>query len=412
MSERLVPAAYLAQRFYAYFDVWQLDVHTPDRFATFAKDRGLNLVTWGSDVMRLWQTGLLRADFVLSDEPAQVPGLTVVGQGTSGEYWYGDERAPLLGKRGVLDCAKGLAEPAERVTPYFHSFRLYVLHHVKRLLGVGDHIVRMQPLWGADRYAELVETVLSSMERFSLSDSFSRCIDRWHDVTALAVLAEPFAAEKIFGPQPMPPGGSISEQRDRIRAYWKESSALLRTAGLDRVEAARKELCRDELLIDPNKDLHNLVRLSLRRTGLDLRGDMGLAICIRTMAESVRRAAEDAFAVELPEEDECGFGWAAAIRNFKQTVYGGQRILDDESVAKAFLRQHDLDMGLKVRWYVEGDTEYGFLEHVLGQVGPSGVELINLRGRVAQAKKNLLSFRDSLRNGHGFGNLQPCDHRQ
>jgi hypothetical protein len=349
-------------------------------------------------VLLLWQTGLLRADFLLSDEPVETPGLKLVGQGTSGEYWYADERPPLLSNRGVLDCAKAVAEPAQGIAPYFHTFRVYVLHHLKRLLGVEDQIARMQPLRGADRYAPLVETVLSDIERFTLSDSFSRCIERWHDVAALAILAEPFAAERVFCRLRMPPGRSIAEQRKRIREYGNELFTLFRSVGIDRIEAARNEICREEYLIDSNKDLHNLIRVGLPRMGLRLRADIGLAICFRIMAEAVRRAAEEAFGCDLPEEDECGLGSGDMVRNFKSTVYGGQRILDSDSVTKAFLRQQGLDRGLTVRWYVEGETEYGFLEHVLGIFGTSGIEIINLRGQVAQAKKNILTFRDSLRS--------------
>jgi hypothetical protein len=261
----------------------------------------------------------------------------------------------------------------------------------------------MQPLWGADRYAPLAETVLNDIEQFSLTDGFSECIERWHDVTAVAILAEPVSAERMFGRLRMPPGRSVGDQRDRTRAYWNELSKLFHAVGLNRIEAARKEMCEEVLLMDPNKDFHNLIRLTVRRTGLDVRGDIGLAICVRVMAEAVRRAAEDAFQVELPEEDECGFGWGEAIRNFKQTTYGGTRVLDDDSVAKAFLKEYGLDLGLKVRWYVEGETECGFLEYVLRSLGTtglgtSGIEIRNLRGQVAQAKGLIPEFRDSLRN--------------
>lgn len=115
-SGRLVPERYLAEAFYRYGDIRQLDIYDAERFAAFAKDRGIRLVTRAPEVLRLWQAGLLRADFVLTDEPLDVNGLVLVSDTASDECWYADERAPLLSERGVLDCATALTEPASNIT--------------------------------------------------------------------------------------------------------------------------------------------------------------------------------------------------------------------------------------------------------------------------------------------------------
>lgn len=211
------------------------------------------------------------------------------------------------------------------------------------------------------------------------------------------------AAQTIFRRLRLIPGaGSLEEQQGnteaRIASYADDLARLFRQAGIDAVEAMRKEICRDEMLLDQNRDLHNLIRLTLPQTELRLRGNIGLAMCFRVMAEMIRRVAESTFACELPEEDECGLGWSEAIKNTKVTLFGNGRILDNDSATRAFLKQQGLDLGLKVRWYVEGYTESEFLDYTLEALGVSGIEIINLRGQVAQAKKNILGFRDSLRN--------------
>jgi hypothetical protein len=62
-------------------------------------------------------------------------------------------------------------------------------------------------------------------------------------------------------------------------------------------------------------------------------------------------------------------------RNVKAEDYGPHRLLDGEGgVANAFVRRF-LDRGVRLRWYVEGQTEWGALGAVFGRHGGSGVEL-------------------------------------
>jgi hypothetical protein len=108
------------------------------------------------------------------------------------------------------------------------------------------------------------------------------------------------------------------------------------------------------------------------------------------MAEMIRRATEDALGMTLPEETEVRMPWRG-----KERLYGSSRILDgDTRAANEFMRWHQLDYGVRVRWYVEGDTEYGALSWVVEELGAGHIELINLRGQVAQ--RRVLAFRDNL----------------
>jgi len=115
------------------------------------------------------------------------------------------------------------------------------------------------------------------------------------------------------------------------------------------------------------------------------------------MAEMLRRQTEAAHAVQLPEEDELGFGWPS--QDMKLHRYGNNRLLDGDSApVNEFLRASNLDYGLRARWYVEGHTEYYAACYGCEQLGADHVELINLQGEVAQRGGKGVAFRQNLRN--------------
>ena len=113
------------------------------------------------------------------------------------------------------------------------------------------------------------------------------------------------------------------------------------------------------------------------------------------MAEIIRRAVEDTLGQELPEEDEMGFGqWMDGAR---KSIYGSERILDSSrETRREFLTSMELDYGVKVRCYVEGETEFGALTSAVGEA--SGTEFVNLHGQVIESRRRGLSFADSLKN--------------
>ena len=73
------------------------------------------------------------------------------------------------------------------------------------------------------------------------------------------------------------------------------------------------------------------------------------------------------------------------------------RILDStRETCRDFLTSMGLDYGVKVRCYVEGETELGALVSAVGEAG--GTEFINLRGQVVEKRGKGLSFATSLKN--------------
>jgi hypothetical protein len=115
------------------------------------------------------------------------------------------------------------------------------------------------------------------------------------------------------------------------------------------------------------------------------------------MAEMLRRATEETFSLTLREEDELGFGLVP--ENLKKTLYGSNRLLDgDERAAEEFMRQYSLHYGLRLRCYVEGETESEALRYFLQTIGVRFVEVINLAGVVAQKRGKGIAFRENLRS--------------
>jgi len=141
--------------------------------------------------------------------------------------------------------------------------------------------------------------------------------------------------------------------------------------------------------------VHVLLRLMSRHERLKLRSALGGCMQFLCMAEIIRRAAEDALDQNLPEEDELGFGsWMLGAR---KSIYGSERVLDStRETRREFLTTMGLDYGVKVRCYVEGETELGALISAVGEA--AGTEFVNLRGQVLERRGKGLSFAASLKN--------------
>jgi hypothetical protein len=166
---------------------------------------------------------------------------------------------------------------------------------------------------------------------------------------------------------------------------------------VEALEQARRDLCIAAELLDRNKQVHTLLRLAKGDARLKLKGHLGGAMYLLTIAETLRRATEKANGILLPEEDELGFGWTPL--DMKKNLYGSNRLLDgDRKAAGEFLRDFRLDYGIRLRCYVEGDTEYYALKALLDDYNATWVQLINLSGQVVEKRGRGIAFRESLRN--------------
>jgi len=192
-----------------------------------------------------------------------------------------------------------------------------------------------------------------------------------------------------------PAGRSIEEQNQLISAHLAEVKQCFQIVGLEILKTYWDNLCFSAGILDPNEDVHTLLRLTEGEKRIkDIHGRLGGSMLLLTMAEMLRRGSELTFDVELREEDEAGS--APFISDLKKEMYGSKRIFDGQSSVKTrWLQAFGLDSGVRLRWYVEGDTEYHALQSAFGSY--IDIDLVNLRGHVVAKAGKGVGFRDNLR---------------
>lgn len=360
-----------------------------------AAERGLGFSISGDDTLRLWQIGLLRADVVISKEPLDIEGLIFMQRNEVGEYLYADSRVPVDRSAGLGGIIGDLEDPPKDVYFMFHPFRYYALHRIEQLLEL--RVGRMQILLSTEGYRRVLDRLIESFNKSTAGETFRQRVRRWNEVASLAVDAEPFTYSRLFGYYRLPYTYLENEEEFKlaVKNHYDEHKEILQDLGLDEVKGVISELCREAEKIEPNKDVHRMLRLTKREYRLDrVKGKLGGAMHLLAMAEMIRRSAEMVFETELPEEDEFGFGLGAG--SFKELFYGTQRLIDDYKARAAFVRELWLDHSVRLRWYVEGETELGAVESALGD--NEDIEIVNLKGDVVAKRGKGLSFRDNLLN--------------
>ncbi len=372
-------------------EIWQFDLLTPAKLWQFAKDRGVQVFN-ADTVTKLWRVGLLRSDLITARSELQIPALELVSE-ENGLFTYCD-------KRQVEDRAQGYGGTLARresesngLELLFHPFRLYVLYHIDRVFR--SHTTSTQYLLDPEGLLRLAKRDIDSLNRWTSGKEFAERFEHWNRTAELAIVLEPITYTAVFHAMRwrFPDSqdslqAKLQERREKIRQFLSEASRK-------QINEIRAELCWNADVLDENKLVHVLLRLMSRHERLNLRSALGGCMQFLCMAEIIRRAAEDALGQDLPEEDELGFGhWMVGAR---RSIYGSERVLDSSrETRREFLTSMGLDYGVKVRCYVEGDTELGALVSAVGEVG--GTEFVNLRGQVVERRGKGLSFAASLKN--------------
>ena len=407
-------SSWIAKRSY----IWQMNFLTAKELADFVHKRGLSRYK-EEHIHLLWKLGFLKADFIVSSQEIDEEGLILVGQEQrdeeESEFLYADARLPRL----IKDSSDLPHEEMQTVPSifkvFFHPFRLSVLQNFERLVPHFDPPRILYP-----QMYRTVESMAFWLQIPILTQQYLQSIERWNDMASLLVATEPCFYERIFqnlhlnliqthplprawspenGFEPIMDAG-FRELREEIDRHWNDIANHYRTLEVDRLIQLHQDLCVQTQMMDNNREVHTLLRLGNSKFRLGLEGSLGGAMLLRTMAETLRRATEKAFSVQLREEDERGFGHVP--ENVKEKVYGSNRLLDgDRNADNEFLRQHGLSYGPRLRWYVEGETEFSGLDNFFRTVGATDIEILNLRGQVVQ--KNSIAFRESLRSDIRMG---------
>ena len=414
LLDPIILGSWIAQRSY----IWQMNFLTAKELADFVHKRGLS---WYSEeqINLLWKLGLLKADLIVSSQEVDEAGLILVGQEQldeeENEFQYADARLPQLVQDSSTLSLEEMQTVPSTLKVFFHPFRFAVLQHFERLV---LHFKPPQILY--PQMYRMSESLAIWLQWAKPTQEYLQSTQRWNDIVSLLVATEPCFYERIFlhlhvnlfQTRPLQRqwsqeddsetimDASFKNLREGIDRHWNDIANHYHTLDVDRLKQLHQDLCVQTQMLDKNREVHTLLRLGKSKLRLDLEGQLGGAMLLQTMAEVLRRATEKAFSVQLQEEDERGFGWMP--ENVKERVYGSNRLLDgDRNADNEFLRQQGLCYGPRLRWYVEGDTEFWGLNDFFKTIGATDVEILNLRGQVVQ--KNSMAFRESLRSDIRMG---------
>jgi hypothetical protein len=376
--------------------MWQMNFLSAGELATFSQKRGVGFFE-KEDIMRLWQLGFLQADLIESGHELQETGLVEQGNDEYGQYIYSDERYLAIHPNGWDEEVANLAPLPSDVQPLFHPFRYYVLYQIERNLS-RVNIIGREPF----PLRNFALPDLSWFKVWSSSADFIKTITSWNDVSALITLTEPYMYERVVGSLGLDmywmSRGGWQELYKQIEQLGNEIIHCYRIVGIERLQKICQELCEAVHKLDPNEKIHTLICLGDGDIRLELEGRLGGALYLRSMAEMLRRTAEETFTRQLPEEDVGRFGARPGVGDYKEALYGSKRLLDgDRFVANEFLKHLGLNFGFRLNWYVEGKTEWGALRCYLQRFKITEINVVDLHGEVVQRGQRGIAFRESLR---------------
>lgn len=347
-----------------------LDAETLGRWA---RDRGGGFRP--EDIHDLWRMRLLRADAVRARGILNRRLFLDAGH-LGGHRIYADARLPLVSPAGL--AGQAIYDQVGDATPLFHPFRLLVLRHLASAAQVSIGAIHF--LRDPEALRRIVDGEIGVRRRGTAGESTTQRIARLNDIITVGVLLEPLLAHRIENP-------SEAESPPPL-SHWSDVADPLHSLGKEAALEVHAQLCREGQLLDENRSIHTMLRLSLRRrdrSQMHLRGLLDGALELRLLAEAWRRGCEAAFKVRWREEDEVGLGDTPA--DVKEQLFDVPRLLDaDDGVIADFMRFHFLEARPAVRIYCEGDTEVGFAKAYLDLAGVTGVALVPLRGHLGDPR--------------------------
>jgi hypothetical protein len=168
-------------------------------------------------------------------------------------------------------------------------------------------------------------------------EGFRKLGSEWNRVVDFAVLLEPVYWPHIVNARKSP---SHLSEPDVWRAYETfRTEALEFTKTLDPMLWKRVHECLliDAARLDQNSSLHILLRAAKWERRQNLKGTLSGALWLRHMAEVIRRAFEDSFQQDWPEEYEGAGHWG--LRS-KERIFSAERPLEDVMRTKPFVTSY------------------------------------------------------------------------
>ena len=296
----------------------------------------------------------------------------------------------VYGDRGETPDLKQLLDPTptkiDHDRAWWHPFQLWRATRVTRCLEIS--IASFQGLYGPDRYTQLADRLFQHL------DPRERLVrlttgERWFEsfaVIGMLLAAEPLVIEAVTG--------RITTDTVRGETFedmftWRQEinhDSLLREnhCSVEMMRRWHEDLAIDAELGDPLSTWRELIAYVPRERRLTLKDAALRAEEGYYQAEVLRRYLEIYHGVtDLPDEDLVRLG--PQVPSYKERFFGRQTTTDgNRSVFRNVVRRYDLDPQPRVRWFVEGATEIGFIERwaELRRVSleRAGIELIDLKG--------------------------------
>jgi hypothetical protein len=372
-------------------DIFYNSILNETEFERLARDLHLHL-GFKQDLQLLWKLGLLRADLIKSSRKIRLVGLKPIGLSWDGQYEYSDERYIRNRKGGLINISEKQYTVPSWVTLMFHPYRIYILSEMESFLGIKIH--PLQAVVGMKYFQKTSKRRIEQIQHITCKPKFYKLVERLNNITALSIASEPWVYANTFGAMHLPADADQDTQRRRIEDHWADLKTCYVEIGQQELDSCCEDICFAAFQKDPNRQLHTTIRLTRPQKQHRLMGRLGACIRLLEIAEVLRRGTEDALSVQLKEEDERIA--SMSTEGFKKKLYGDDRLLDStRSVKSEYIRQFGLDYRVRVRWYIEGDTEFFGLEKVIAEWG--AVELINLKGSFVEKRGKGVAFRESLR---------------
>ncbi len=335
-----------------------------------------NIKYWDEDLNILWQNRLLdEGKFIRF---ARDRGIAVYGviEGDPGTF----NRLGWLPHSALNYDGKLL----------FHPFRIYPL---RKIIEACTLKISPSSLLNRGAIVEYIPKIIHNI--MPSNEQIKECAEEWNSIADLAVLLEPVYWVSISGRQVRSAFIEEADFNTRLKEYKRKALNLVASLNPDYWKKQHEKMRLYAATIDDNVELYLFLRLSKWSRRKELKGQIAGALWIRHMAEVIRRAFEEVYNVQWPEEDQAFGSWS---KKGRELVYGSERPLDDAWGSRPYLPFHfGLHTGSVVRWYVEGDTEYFAVLSIISEPAKVGIELVNLKGNIASEKDNIaLKLKDCL----------------
>lgn len=300
-----------------------------------------------------------------------------------------DDGLLVYGDRGERPELERLFKPTPLSegldTCWWHPFQLWRAIRLMRSLSVS--VSATQPLHGSEAHQQLIawlyehhgplDALLEMTQQEAWEDSYR--------VTALLLATEPLVVERLTNRIRLSRFGEAIDGLFEWRGGFNHAQLLIETgADLDLIREWHGRLAVEAELGDPLSSWRELIRYASREKRLELEGRALQGEEGYYQAEVLRRYVEVYHDVhDLADEDLVRLG--PQVPAYKERFFGSRTTTDgDRSVFRNVVRQYGLDPQPRLRWFVEGETEQGFIERWAGlqlaDLDRRGIEVINLVG--------------------------------